>query len=426
MEDKTQAAEPALAFAAFAQKEVDLKVQRARIDAQLAAIEAEKEKEAAFAEAAALEEALEGDDYLPRLREPKAPPPPQRKQPDEVTGYTEQTTKVSLREQLVKEEEETSSRPAERPTVIHHDLSFPSSSPKKTVSRTRHEYRHSPNINADTAVDRPYDHGGFSDLSATADLAKFLARSQLITTGLTKFDDKVKNYWAWKSSFSNAIEGLDLTEAEELDLLVKWLGRESSEHVRRIKSVHIRHPAAGLKMAWDRLEQCYGTPEAIESALFARLENFPKIPHRDVQKLRDLADLLLEIEAAKEDHFLPGLSYLDTARGIHPILEKLPYHLQDKWTSYGSKYKEQYQVSFPPFVVFSKFIYDEAKARNDPSFILRSSSHTPSRREHPDEGYSQMKQRVSVHRTQISPPNRESNQSQQNQLLTYLRTVPSI
>lgn len=120
-----------------------------------------------------------------------------------------------------------------------------------------------------------------------------------------KVDDKVENYWACKSSFSNAIEGLDLTEAEELDLLVKWSGKESSEHVRRIISVHIRQLAAGLRMAWDRLEQCYGTPEAIESALFARLENFLKISSKDVQKLRDLADLLLEIEAAKEDHFLP-------------------------------------------------------------------------------------------------------------------------
>ncbi|KAI4883909.1 hypothetical protein NFI96_021124 [Prochilodus magdalenae] len=289
-------------------------------------MEVEKEREAAFAEAAALEEALEDNgDYLPRFSEFKASPlqpkpkasQPQQKQPDRATGHTERTTKVSLRERLVKDEEDINPNPADQDTAIHHDLSFPGSSPRTTG----------------------------------ADLAKFLARSQLITTGLTKFDDKVENYWAWKSSFSNAVKGLELTEAEELDLLVKWLGRESSEHVRRIKSVHIRHPAAGLKMAWDRLEQCYGTPEAIESALFARLESFPKISGRDVQKLRDLADLLLEIEAAKEDCFLPGLSYLDTARGIHPILEKLPYHLQDKWTSYGFKYKEQYQVSFPPFAI---------------------------------------------------------------------------
>lgn len=139
-------------------------------------------------------------------------------------------------------------------------------------------------------------------------------------------------------------------------------------------------------MTWECLEECYGTPEAIERALFTRLENFQKIGNRDSQKLRDLADLLPEIEAAKEDSFLPGLSYLDTARGIHPILEKLPYHLQDKWTSYGSRYKEEYQAAFPPFAVFSKFIHDEAKARNDPSSILPSSSNTTSRREHPDEG----------------------------------------
>lgn len=158
----------------------------------------------------------------------------------------------------------------------------------------------------------------------------------------------MENYWAWKSAFSSTIEGLDLTAAEELDLLVKWLGKESSEHARRIKSVHIKHPAAGLRMTWERLEQCYGTAEAIERALFARLKNFPKIANRDPQKPRDLADLLLEIKAAKQDDFLPELSYLDTARGIHPIIEKLPYNLQDKWASNGSRFKEEHHAAFPP------------------------------------------------------------------------------
>ncbi|KAJ8364608.1 hypothetical protein SKAU_G00134390 [Synaphobranchus kaupii] len=289
-------------------------------------------------------------------------------------------------------------------STVHHDLSSPNIDPGQRDSRAKHGYQHSPNIN--TATDWSNGQGGHSNPSATADLAKFLARSQLITTGLTKFDDKVENYWAWKSSFSNAIEGLDLTAAEELDLLVKWLGKESSEYARRIKSVHIKHPAAGLKMTWERLEQCYGTPKAIEKALFTRLENFPKIANRDPQKLRDLSDLLLEIEAAKQDNVLPGLSYLDTARGIHPI-EKLPYNLQDKWTSHGSRFKEQYRVPFPPFAVFSKFIHDVAKARNDHSFILPSSSNTLSRRERPDEGYGYMKHRVSVHSTQVSPPGQE-------------------
>jgi len=136
---------------------VEMKVRRAQIVAELAAIEVEKEKEAAFAEAAVLEEALEdNDDYLPRLSKSKGPPPqlepeasqPQQKQSDKAIGHSERTTKVSLKERLVKDEEDISPEPADQATVIHHDLSFPSSSLRRTVGRSRHGHRHSPNVNA--------------------------------------------------------------------------------------------------------------------------------------------------------------------------------------------------------------------------------------------------------------------------------------
>lgn len=61
------------------------------------------------------------------------------------------------------------------------------------------------------------------------DFAKYLARRELVTTGLTKFDDQPESFRAWQSSFLNATRDVDLTVAEELDLLVKWLGKESSE-----------------------------------------------------------------------------------------------------------------------------------------------------------------------------------------------------
>ncbi len=130
---------------------------------------------------------------------------------------------------------------------------------------------------------RPPDKG--DSLSITYDLAKYLARLQLVSAGLTYFDDKPINYWAWKSSFQGAISGLDLTPADELHLLIKYLGRESSEHARRLKAAHIRNPSAALIMTWQRLEEIYGSPEAIEQALFAKLENFPRVTNKDPQKL---------------------------------------------------------------------------------------------------------------------------------------------
>jgi len=203
--------------------------------------------------------------------------------------------------------------------------------------------------------------------TTTGDLIKYLARNRLVTSGLSTYDDQPMNYWAWKTSFQNAIADLDLSAAEEFDLLIKYLGKKSAEQVRRINTVNIRNPAAGLYMAWDRLDEIYGSPEAVEQALFNKLE---KVTTKDPQKLRDRADLLSELQAAKEDGYLAGLSYLDTSRGIRPIIEKLPYNMQEKWLYFGTRYKQEHFVSFPPFSVLVNFISSEASPRTDPSFNL--------------------------------------------------------
>lgn len=162
--------------------------------------------------------------------------------------------------------------------------------------------------------------------------------------------------------------------SEELDLLVKWLGKESSEHVKRIGAVHVTNPRAALHLSWQRLQDCYGTPEMVENALFKRLDNVSRLSAKDNAKLRELSDLLMELLAAKGDGYLPGLAYLDTPRGIKPIVEKLPPGLQEKLLTTGSRFKEQHRVTFPPFSFFVDFIDSQAKARSDPSCALSSNS----------------------------------------------------
>ncbi len=102
-------------------------------------------------------------------------------------------------------------------------------------------------------------------------------------------------------------------------------------------------------MTWSRLQECYGSPEMIEKALFDRVEKFPKLNNKDPRKLRELGDLLQELVSAQHEGNLPGLTYLDTARGLNPIMEKLPFSLQEKWISHGSNYKVHYKTHFPPF-----------------------------------------------------------------------------
>lgn len=241
--------------------------------------------------------------------------------------------------------------------------------PQSTTCSPTYYWPLAQTYNASTPVQSPLQ--GEVEMS---DLARFLARRELISSGLTKFDDHPENYWAWKSSFLNSTSGLKLNSSEQLDLLIKWLGSKSSEFVRRIRTVNIKHPDVGLKMAWDRLEEMYGSPEVVEKALFDKIENFPKISKQDPLKLQELGDLLCEIQSAKAEGYLSGLSYLDTSRGVNPIVEKLPYHLQEKWIYQGSEYKRKYKVTFPPFSFFTDFVCQEARARTDPSFSIGASS----------------------------------------------------
>ncbi|XP_028996228.1 uncharacterized protein LOC114849211 isoform X1 [Betta splendens] len=132
-------------------------------------------------------------------------------------------------------------------------------------------------------------------------------------------------------------------------------------------------------MVWQRLEECYGSPEVIEDALLRKLEEFPRLTFKDNVKLRELSDVLLELECAKQDGALPGLTFLDTARGVRPIVEKLPFNLQERWTAVGTQYKETHHVPFPPFSVFTHFVQQQAKMKNDPSFIIASSSNISTR-----------------------------------------------
>ncbi|PIK48185.1 hypothetical protein BSL78_14928 [Apostichopus japonicus] len=208
----------------------------------------------------------------------------------------------------------------------------------------------------------------------TEDLAKYLIRKDLVSSRLIIFDEKPENYRAWKASFRDVIRDLNLLPREELDLLIKWLGGKSSLHAKRLRSAQVTNPQVGLDMVWQRLDECYGAPEVVEQALLRKVDDFPKMNTKDNTKIRELGDVLLELECAMRDGTLPGLSYLDSAGGVKRIVEKLPPGLQDKWRSKGARYKEDYNVTFPPFSVFSRFVRQEAKILNDPSFEVNSSA----------------------------------------------------
>lgn len=430
-------AEASKARLAFADKEMTMKIEKARLEASMDKLKIEKETAAAEAEAEALEAAADASsdrhsaefqlhptplDPIQRTKEYVAEQVKEYElrqsvaemdplsQVEDKQVYTEPPALHSIQNPRLKTENEAadashcnahseiSGRNAPQQPLLASDVAH---------SCRNGDYNHTPHSVPSSKLSplplsqpghRPPHHDG----STMTDFVRYFARRELVTTGLLQFNDQPESYRAWRRSFLNALRGLELTPSEEMDLLVKWLGKQSAEHARRIRAVHVNHPDSGLRMIWDRLDECYGAPEIIEAALFQRVDSFPKISSKDYSKLRELSDLVMELESAKVEGDLPGLAYLDTARGVNPIVQKLPYSLQEKWLSLGSSYKQKHQVPFPPFAVFVDFINHQARIRNDPSFNLSAQADASTKADKSPWKINRQRD-VLVHKTDVLP-----------------------
>nr|XP_054587010.1 uncharacterized protein LOC129152514 [Nothobranchius furzeri] len=375
--------------ALYSKRQLEIKKQQANLEMDLQILEIEKKAAAAKVKAEVLEAAAAVEQDKGESLKSSVPPQVTRQRTMEYVQHQSQLkshpaeeatpqVKLTAKAPSFTPREPTCSPPVLSKMYTEEETFGP---PREYVEPKSHHAPH----NSDTPM---------------ADFAKFLARRELITTGLFKFDDNPENFRAWQSSFLNATGGIDLTYSQQLDLLVKWLGKESSEHVKRIRAVYTSSPKAAFQLSWDRLEECYATPEVVGNALFKKLDGFPRLTNRDNVKLRELGDLLLELQVAKDEAYLPGLAYLDSPRGVKPIVEKLPPSLQDKWLHTGSKYKQNYNVTFPPFSYFVKFVQEEAKARNDPSFVS-CSSQPLNKGERPPFKQTSYKSPLTVDRTEV-------------------------
>ena len=243
--------------------------------------------------------------------------------------------------------------------------------------------------------------------AVTSEFTRFLLKKELLLSRLTSFNDRPEAYAVWKASFKSIMKELNVTPFEEMDLLVKWLGPESSRNALSIRMSNPNDPARGLQRIWERLEERYGCPEMVESALKQKLANFPKLTNKDSKKLYELADILAEIEAAKENtRYHALLAYFDASSGISPIVSKLPYNLQEKWTSRAVSYKRQHDTTFPPFSVFADFIRDMSRIKNDPGLNYENSCSQLSREKPPTKGQGS-KALVSARKTELSLSNRD-------------------
>jgi hypothetical protein len=88
---------------------------------------------------------------------------------------------------------------------------------------------------------------------------------------------KPETYESWKVSFKRLVNVLSMSEIDGLDMLIKWLGPTSRTYAESTKISNMADPAREVKLLWERLDRCYGTPEEIEALLLQRLSKFQPI-----------------------------------------------------------------------------------------------------------------------------------------------------
>ena len=303
-------AEAAKTRLTYKQKEVSLKLEKAKLDASIELLQCEKEAASAAAEADVLEAAAQSqinEQSIGHLDDLPAFESSQRTE-KYVMAQTElvknQTAEMQEPPSLDKPPADTVDPPCDthpphtnpgdcgpppeikthskQPVYRHHFPAPPLLSPHPPPDDHNRNHNRTPQKTKDSYYDptcksRPSSHNDGN----ISEFVRYFARREIVATGLLQFNDKPQSYRAWKRSFENTVRGLDLTASEEMDLLFKWLGKESAEHVEQIRAIHINRPGAGLKMIWERLDQCYGSAEVVEDALFKRIDNFPKITNRD-------------------------------------------------------------------------------------------------------------------------------------------------
>ena len=113
--------------------------------------------------------------------------------------------------------------------------------------------------------------------SACSDLSKFLIKKDLLLARLINFDERPETYSSWKIGFQNVMSKLSATSSEQLDLLIKYLGKESTKWAMTLMASNIHMPEHALSLIWERLDERFGSPEFLESALKFKLAKFPKI-----------------------------------------------------------------------------------------------------------------------------------------------------
>lgn len=132
-----------------------------------------------------------------------------------------------------------------------------------------------------------------------SEFTRFLLMKDLLMSRPKNFSDRPESYSIWKATFQSVMKKRKVS-TEEIDLLIKYLGHESSKHANSIKIFNVNNPTRWLQRVCQRLDERYGSSEMVEIAIKQKLSTLQRLTNNDSNRLHELCDIL-SIETVIED-----------------------------------------------------------------------------------------------------------------------------
>lgn len=162
-------------------------------------------------------------------------------------------------------------------------------------------------------------------------------------------------------------------------------------------AVHPNHLERGLKMMWDRPE------EMAECSFSKQIEYSSKNSNKNAPKLKESWNILTPFQSTKEDEYISGIT-------IQHKGSPFKYNDSSSVTKRSSN-NQQPHASFLLFSIFTDFVEQQPRIRNDPTWNLLTHMRKTS--------WQQYKGILLVHNTKVFPKT-HTNSNEHDNRVEYL------
>ncbi|XP_058481739.1 uncharacterized protein LOC131457006 [Solea solea] len=164
----------------------------------------------------------------------------------------------------------------------------------------------------------------------------------------------------WKASFISLIDKRNISSADKLHYLRKYVGGPAR---KTLDGIFYRSDDNAYKDAWNRLNGRYGQPFIIQRAFREKLAKWPRIQPKDAEGLRTFADFLHSCQEAIPH--VKGLDILNDCEENQKLIQKLPDWAASQWNRKVTQSLKDRQ-EFPNFQDFVGFMLMEAEIACNP------------------------------------------------------------